>query len=140
MTAVAIQHREAILDRLQAGKQLKAISRDLGVSPAAISQVLSKDPDYRSAMETGLAVQIETREEELEVAGNALNLARARELLSHARWRAERECPARWGQHQHIEHSGSVSGPSFVVVVAGAPQDAVQQSAVIDVVSTQLEK
>ena len=53
-------------------------------------------------------MQIEQREEELEQAEDALNLARARELLSHARWRAEREFPHRWGQ------KGSL------VVVAGA--------------------
>lgn len=103
MAAVAVLQRERIINGLQAGKQLKTLAAELRVTPGAISQVLSKDPEYRSAMETGLAVQLETREQELETCTDPLNLARARELLSHARWRAERECPQRWGNRTQID-------------------------------------
>ena len=37
---------------------------------------------------------------ELEGCQSLPDVSRAKELLSHARWRAERECPRRWGSKQ----------------------------------------
>jgi glycosyltransferase A (GT-A) superfamily protein (DUF2064 family) len=45
---------------------------------------------------------MELRERQLEVADESVTVARARDLLSHARWRAEREFPERWGQHNQV--------------------------------------
>lgn len=120
MTAIAIQRREQIIQGLQAGRYLKDIAAELGVSHAAISQYLATDPDYVKAREIGAGEKIEARERELEVAPDALTLARARELLSHARWRAEREFPHRWGQRQEITHRAP-DGPLLSISVAITP-------------------
>jgi len=56
---------------------------------------------------------MEIRERELEAAADSVAVARARELLSHARWRAEREHPTRWGQRQQVE-----GGTQIVVNIA----------------------
>ena len=74
---------------------------------SAISNVLANDPDYQVARELGLEAKLAAREAEVEAATDPRHVPRARELLSHARWRAERECPARWGQRSivAVEHS-----------------------------------
>lgn len=98
MPAIAILHRDTILQRLAAGEYQQAIASDLGVSPQAISNQLASDPDYQAAISASLDARLDQREIELEQATDGLGVARARELLSHARWRAERLNPARYGQ------------------------------------------
>jgi len=105
---IALQHRTEILTRVALGERLHDIALSLGyASHAGISRILADDPEYREARETGLEARMDTREAELEAASESVTVARARELLSHARWRAERECPHRWGQRSHVtvEHA-----------------------------------
>lgn len=98
MTAVAVLHREEIIEQVAQGVRLIDIARRYGLTThATISQTLSKDPEYIAARESGLEARLETRESEVEQADDQLTLARARELLGHARWRCEREMPERWG-------------------------------------------
>ena len=94
MTAVAILHRDAIIQRVAQGDRLVDIGAHYGVTYAALSLVLSKDPEYQAARQNGLDAKLEQRESELEIAPDGLTVARARELLSHARWRAERLNPS----------------------------------------------
>ena len=94
---VAIRHREEIIERVAAGETVYNIGKSLGVKGRqAISNVLANDPEYIAAKEMGLDMRLGSREEELEHAAPE-SVPRARELLSHARWRAEREAPHRWG-------------------------------------------
>lgn len=111
MTAIALQHRDHIIARVAQGEYLATIARDLGLSGKgqAISNHLANDPEYQNAREFGLEAKLAAREAEVEAERNPKLVPRARELLSHARWRAERECPARWGQKSHVEISGSVT-------------------------------
>jgi len=51
--AVAIVNKSTIIERVARGDMLRDIASDLGVSPAAISQYLSTDPEYRAARMTG---------------------------------------------------------------------------------------
>ena len=104
MTALAIIHRDEIIQRVAAGEYLASIAKDLGVAGKgqAISNVLASDPEYQAARETGLEAKLARREADLEVADPA-TVPRARELLSHARWRAEREAPHRWGQTNKLQ-------------------------------------
>lgn len=98
MTTTAITHKEFIIKSLLDGKRLSDIARQLGVSHQALSAPLQDDPDYLAAMDASLDVRMDQREDELESAQDQLAVARARELLSHARFRAERLAPARWGK------------------------------------------
>lgn len=104
MPSVALQHRDEIITRLAKGDYLSDIAVDLGLSPhaTAISNALSSDPEYQRAREWSLDSRMVRRESELESADPA-SVPRARELLSHARWRAEREAPHRWGQKQQLD-------------------------------------
>jgi len=116
MTALALLHREEVIEQVRAGKRLIDIAKGLGLtSHAAISLVLSKDPEYQLAREIGAESRLEQRETELEASQDPLTLARARELLSHARWRAEREFPHRWGQKQEVTVKETIVKLSFGV-------------------------
>ena len=97
MTAVAIQHKDQIIQRVHDGEYAAEIARSFGISPAALSNQLAKDPDYHKARECGIEHRLATRERELESSEDSASVSRARELLGHQRWRAEREFPERWG-------------------------------------------
>jgi len=98
MSSIVLQHRDTIIQRMQRGDRLTDIAKDLGLtSHAAISMRLSKDPEYIAARIASLASRLDQREAEMEIAADSVTIARTRELLSHARWRAEREAPDIWG-------------------------------------------
>ncbi len=98
----AVKHKEEIIARLTQGELIKDIAADLGVSRQVISRYLANDPDYQAAFTEALDSRLDQRESELEQANDQLSLARARELLSHARWRAERLNPSRYGQRPSV--------------------------------------
>lgn len=103
MTAIAILNRDLVLERIRSGDRLIDIAADLGLSShAAIINALGNDPEYQDARKVAVETRMEKRESDLEVAGDSVTVARARELLSHARWRAEREFPDKWGQRNHV--------------------------------------
>ena len=91
--------KPAILERIANGEPLSKIAHSMGyTSSAAIVMRIGTDQDYKAALKVGADGKLEMREEELEGATDNVSVSRARELLSHARWRAERTDPDRWGQ------------------------------------------
>ena len=110
-SGVVAKHRELVLDAIQSGMRLSDVATLLGLKThGAISNALRDDPEYLTAREVGVESRMELRERELEAAADSVTVARARELLSHARWRAEREFPDRWGQRNQlkVEHVGDL--------------------------------
>jgi hypothetical protein len=100
---VVALNRDVVLERVQAGEKLTDIAQSLGLKThAAIARAFRDDPEYQEARLVGVEARMEMRERELEVADESVTVARARDLLSHARWRAEREFPERWGQHNQV--------------------------------------
>jgi len=100
MTAIAVLHKDEILKRVAAGDKITDIGKTYKVSHAAISKQLSSDPEYIQARMSGALARIEHWEKEIEAinAGSSqVELGRAKELLSHHRWMAEREFPSQWG-------------------------------------------
>ena len=100
MTAVAILHKEEILKRVAKGDKISDIGKTYGVSHAAISKQLLKDPEWIDARMSVALARIEHWEKEIEAINEGTSqvmLGRAKEMLSHARWRAEREFPSQWG-------------------------------------------
>ncbi len=100
MTAIAVLHKDEILKRVAAGDKIADIGKTYKVSHAAISKQLSNDPEWIEARKVGALSRIEFWEKEVEAinAGSSqVELGRAKELLAHARWRAEREFPSQWG-------------------------------------------
>ena len=109
--AIAHTKRDFILESLRSGSMVKDVAQSLGVSGEAISQQLANDPEYRAAREKGIAQRLEAHYEEIQAAEDPLSLARGREAWKAATWFAEREFPARWGQHIHstVEHVGDLA-------------------------------
>lgn len=134
--AIAVIHRDDIIARVAAGEYLASIAQSLGLKGKgqSISDYLADDPEYRAAREYGLEARMAQREGELEVAPKD-DVPRARELLSHARWRAEREAPHRWGPKQEIKQDTTIS--IQVVRYAQSGPDAAQHGQVIEHVITQ---
>ena len=100
-TAVALQHRAEIIERVATGAYLVDIAAAYGIQPPAISKHLASDPEYQAARETALEVRLEQREAELETAPpTAPEISRASALVRQAQWRCEREAPHRWGAKQ----------------------------------------
>jgi len=109
MTAVAIQHKDQILESIAAGARLTDIAKSLGYKDhSAIVHRLKDDPRYIIAREVGAEARIESRERELELASESVTVARADRLLGHARWRCEREFPHRWGAKQQVDVNVSI--------------------------------
>lgn len=119
MTALAIQHRETILEQLASGRLLKQIAKDLGVSKQAIQAPLANDPEYKAALEAQADALIQDAMVETWEAREALDIARAREMRTAAFRYAESVDAKRWSVKHQVEHSGHVSGPAFAVVVQG---------------------
>ncbi len=100
MTAIAVTHKDAILERIARGDKIADIAKDYGVTQPAISKALLDDPEWIEARKNGALSRIEHWEKEIENISadtNQVMLGRAKEMLSHARWRAEREFPNQWG-------------------------------------------
>lgn len=102
MTAVAILHRDAIIAQVAQGKRLTDIIRELGlnVSAPAISQVLTSDKEYASALHVGTVARLDNAEKEIYEARDQLNVSRASAYHRAISWRAEREVPDRYGIKQ----------------------------------------
>lgn len=120
MTAIAIQHREEILQDLAQGKRLYEIAPKLGISsPNSISKVLKDDPAYRDAIESGWERKLDTVEQKIESAVDQVDVSRARALWSAYSWRAGVEVPHRWGQKQQVLNLTVVSADQAFTEAAG---------------------
>ena len=106
MAAIALQHREEILQSLASGKRLSHSAEQYRVTPQAISRALKDDPDYQAALETGHAVRLDAAEEMIEGAALPVDVARAGTLWRAVSWRASVEASHRWGAKQQltVEH------------------------------------
>jgi len=113
MTAIAIQNKSEILKRVAAGDKISDIGKSYKVSQQAISKQLLSDPEWIDARMSGALSRIEHWEKEIEAINEGTSqvmLGRAREMLSHARWRAEREFPSQWGGNKvNIQINTSIS-------------------------------
>lgn len=126
MTAVAKLHRDEIIQRVAQGERLVDIGATYGVTYAALSLVLSKDPEYINARQAGLDAKLEQRESEMETAQDGLTVARARELLSHARWRAERLNPATYAQQKQALQVNTDGAATINIVSFGDSTPAIE--------------
>ena len=109
MTAVAIAKRESLIANLEQGYYLKDLAKAEGVTAGAISRMLTSDPEYVQARETGMQIRLEAHQEAIETASDGVKLACAREAFKAQAWRCEREFPKRWGAKQQVEVSGSLT-------------------------------
>tara|TARA_R110000868_G_scaffold139445_4_gene354276 strand:- start:6602 stop:7009 length:408 start_codon:yes stop_codon:yes gene_type:complete len=114
MASLPVQHRQLIIDTLIKGEYVGKLAPQLGITPNAITNALSNDPEYRAAREIGIESRLEQKERDLEVAESGLCVSRARELLAHQRWRAAVEAPERWGEKKQLHVTGTITLDSLL--------------------------
>lgn len=102
-----------VLARIENGESIAAIAQSAGKTRAMLSRWLRADEDRsvraREAREAAAAAWDEKAETAIEDAADPFELARAKELAHHYRWKASKIAPREYGDRQHIEHSGAVS-------------------------------
>lgn len=102
---------EKTLQEIADGKYVAEVAKELDVSKVALRAKLVNHPDYPKALEVCMENKLEKAMQDIEAAGDDLNLARVREIVARRlEWRAERMFPHRWGQKNHVtvEHTGDL--------------------------------
>lgn len=105
----------AICKRLIAGETQRAIAADIGVGAASLVEWIAADSERsaraRSARIYAAESYSDMAEEELRNAEGQFELAKARELASHFRWKASKANPRDYGDKVQQEVSGPDGGP-----------------------------
>jgi transcriptional regulator with XRE-family HTH domain len=104
---VAITHREEIISKIAGGMSTKKIAEELGVTGSAISQYLSKDPEYQAAQLEFHANRLDTAEEMILKATDVFESAKARDTWKAYSWRASVEQKRIWGTQPETSSNGS---------------------------------
>jgi len=102
---------EDILERYLKEETSTEIAKTYGVTRAALSYFMLKhaEQEWKNAQVTKALIRKEKAEDLMESADNALDLARAREMLKAAQWDLERVCRRIYGQDVPQDSSGRLS-------------------------------
>lgn len=93
---------DSLIDRIADGAFLRDLAIESGIDKRRLSERLRKHPDYGSAKESAIEVQLDDAQLALSLAIETTDIARAREMFRAAAWRAEHEFPERWGKRPDI--------------------------------------
>lgn len=112
---------DAVCERVGEGKSLTAIAEDVGVSIGSLLTWLKADPERsaraREARQSTAQGWDELAEAELRAASDAFELAKARELASHFRWRASKIAPNDYGDKVQLGNDPNNPLPTPTVTV-----------------------
>ena len=110
-----------VCEHLCSGKTLTSIAEEIGVGIATLLTWIERDPERaalaREARTRSARLWDEKAEEVLFKAADPFQLAKARELASHYRWRAKAVAPRDYGDKVTQEHTGEDGGPIQVASV-----------------------
>jgi transcriptional regulator with XRE-family HTH domain len=97
----------AILARIENGESIAAIAASLGADRSTLSRWLNAEEHRsaraREARQAAAAAYDEQAEQELRAATDLFQLAKARELAQHLRWRASKINPKAYGDRLEVE-------------------------------------
>ena len=116
----ALIDADSIIDRIAAGEYQSHIAKQLGIPPQTLHGQISTHPSYRIALEARNMGKLDDSQKGID--NTESDLARAREAFKAAAWRAERECPAVWGQRSKLDVNVSLS----LDVVLGQMDEAIE--------------
>lgn len=112
---------DAICDKLCEGETLTAIAKEIGVAVSGLVNWIEKDQERsaraREARTMSARLWDEKAEAVLTESKDQFELAKARELASHYRWRAKAIAPRDYGDKVQQEHVGQDGGPITVASV-----------------------
>ena len=120
---------EAVCERLSNGMTMTALAEEIGVTVGKLSQWIASDEEHSArAREARIHAARIWDEKALSVVEQALDpfeLARAKELAHHYRWRASKTAPKEYGDKVTQEHTGANGGAitqSIMVSFVSAPK------------------
>lgn len=103
---------DALCEAIAEGSSLTAIAKQVKVSIGSLLSWINADTERsartREVRSATARLWDEKAEDEIRGAKNALQLAKARELSHHYRWRASKIDPKGYGDKLGVEHSGSI--------------------------------
>lgn len=114
---------EAVCERLSNGMTMTALAEEIGVTVGKLSQWIASDEEHSArAREARIHAARIWDEKALSVVEQALDpfeLARAKELAHHYRWRAAKIAPKEYGDKVTQEHTGPNGGPAQFSLTVG---------------------
>jgi hypothetical protein len=103
----------SVCDDIVDKKSLTQIAHEAGVSTGMLLCWIEADPERSARAREARALTARLWDERAETvvaaAEDPFQLARAKELAHHYRWRASKIAPRDYGDKQQVEHSGNVS-------------------------------
>lgn len=117
---------ESICESVYEGDSLTLIAKTVGVSIGSLIAWIAAEPE-RSArvnlarLETS-RIWDEKAERGIEDATDDFELAKAKDLAHHYRWRASKIAPKIYGDKIQQEHTGADGGPVKFTVITGVPE------------------
>ena len=112
---------DAIVQEIIAGNSLTNIAKTQTVGVASLLTWIEADAERsaraREARAQAAKIWDEKAEYVLQIASDPFELAKARELASHYRWRAKSVAPRDYGDKVTNEHTGAGGGPITLAAV-----------------------
>jgi hypothetical protein len=112
---------DAMCEELCAGGTLTAIAKRLEVNIASLLAWIEADPNRSARTRESRVKSAQMWDEKAETvlvdAADLFELAKARELAQHYRWRAKAVAPREYGDKVTQEHTGAEGGPITVASV-----------------------
>ncbi len=108
---------EALCDWITEGRSYRDIAKDLGISLGSLTWWIdgAEERSQACARARELAAQTfdELAIETIESASDPFELAKAREIATHYRWRAKAVNPRRYGDKQQVDLKGDMNVTLF---------------------------
>ncbi|SAL12038.1 hypothetical protein AWB64_00468 [Caballeronia sordidicola] len=115
---------DEIVRMILEGDQMHVIARAFKCSPGMLTQWISKDDKRSACAREARAATAQMWEEKAETvlkdAKDAFELAKARELAHHYRWRAAKINPRQFGEKVDVGIGGIAGAPSVKVSIVRA--------------------
>jgi hypothetical protein len=110
---------EALCDRLVSGETQTAICKSIGVTKGSLRRWIALTEERRGAVHEARVASAQAfddmAEAEIRKAKNPFQLAKARDLSHHLRWRASKAAPKEYGDK--LELAGDKDSPLTVQLV-----------------------
>lgn len=107
---------DEICERIEADESLAIIAASLDMSKFTLQIWINADTSRSARVREAMSNSSYACDDkalqaikDLPPDGSPAQIAKARELASHYRWRAKMRDPARYGDKQQVEHSGSLT-------------------------------
>ena len=104
---------DEVCAQIVSGASMTAIAAKIGVSFGSLSAWLDADPERsaraRDARRSTAKLWDETAAQTILDAKDPFELARAKELAFHYRWRSSKIAPAEYGDKVAVEHTGEMA-------------------------------